>query len=172
MAVNATVAEALTFCVGTTATATGANPCGTVSGNSLTLSPNPLTTASLATGTSQMGASTNAGSGLIITYFAGQFTNGSHNFANGFTSSGATSSPGTEEFGLNASASGTGAAVTAPYNGANYAWNPSTVTTIGNSGAAAINTGNWTVTYGANVAGTTPFGSYLSTFVYVCTPSF
>lgn len=173
MSVNAQVAESLLFCVGTTATATGSNPCGTVSGNSVTLSANPLSTAGISTGTSQFGASTNAGSGLVVTYSAGQFTNGVHNFTNTFGTGGAASSPGTEEFGLNVAATGTGAASVAPYNGTNYAFQPSgAATTIANSGSAAIATGNWTVTYGANVAATTPFGSYADTFVYVCTPTF
>jgi hypothetical protein len=174
LAVGATVAEFLEFCVGQVVSASGANPCGTVTGTSVTVpaSGNPLTTSSISTNTSGLGASTNAGTGLVVTYIAGQFTNGSHNFANGFGSAGSASSTGTEEFGLKASASGTGAAVTAPYNGANYAWNPSTTTSIANSGSAALATGDWTVTYGANISPTTPFGSYTSTFVYVCTPSF
>jgi hypothetical protein len=172
--VTATVAEFLQFCVGATVTASGANPCGTVTGTSVTVpaSGNPLSTSSISTNTSGMGASTNAGSGLVITYNAGQFTNGSHNFANGFGSGGSASSTGTEEFGLNATASGTGAAVASPYNGTNYAWNPATTTNIANSGGAAIATGDWTVTYGANVAPTTPYGAYTSTFIYVCTPTF
>jgi hypothetical protein len=166
--VSAVVAEALTFCVGTS----GAT-CGTIAGTSVSLnSGNPLSTASIGTGTSEMIASTNAGSGLVITYNAGQFTNGTHNFANGFTSSGAASSPGTEEFGLNATESGSGGVVSSPYNTANYAWNPAVTTSIGTSGGAPLTLGTWTVNYGANVSATTPYGSYSTKMVFTCTPTF
>jgi hypothetical protein len=170
MAVNAQVAESLTFCVGQTGTSCSGG--GAVSGNSATLSPNPLTTAGISTNTSVFVVSTNAGTGVAISYNAGQFTNGSHNFANGFGVGGSASSPGTEEFGLNAAlTSGAGVTVGGTYSGANYAWNPASTTALASS-AAAIGTNVVTVTYGANVGATTPFGTYATTFVYVATPTF
>jgi len=170
MAVNAQVAESLTFCVGQTGTSCSGG--GAVSGNSATLSPNPLTTAGISTNTSVFVVSTNAGTGVAVTYKAGQFTNGSHNFANGFGTGGSASSPGTEEFGLNAAlTSGSGVTVNGTYSTANYAWSPAATTAIASS-AAAIGTNVVTVTYGANVGATTPFGTYATTFVYVATPTF
>jgi hypothetical protein len=171
--VSADVAESLTFCVG----ATWTTDCTDIAGSTRTLSANPLTTAAISTGTSEMGAATNGTGGFVITYIAGHFTCAapcSHNFTNGFTSGGAASAPGTEEFGLKvAQISGTGGSASAPYNGTNYAWNPATTATqIATSSGAATGLNRFTVTYGANVSPTTNYGSYSTTLDYVCTPSF
>jgi hypothetical protein len=83
--------------------------------------------------------------------------------------------PRTEEFGLraaNTAGSGTHGQVVAAYAGTNYAWNPATTTAIANSNSLADDVDVFTVTYGANVNPTTPYGSYSSTFNYVCTPTF
>jgi hypothetical protein len=172
LVVSADVAESLTFCVGTTWT----TDCSDISGSSRTLSPNPLTTSSISTGTSELGASTNGLTGFVITYLAPDFACTapcSHSFTNNFGSGGSASSPGTEEFGLKAAQiSGTGGAVAAPYNGTNYAWNPTVTTNIANSAGGPVNLNRFTVTYGANVSTTTPYGSYTTTFNYVCTPTF
>ncbi len=170
--VSADVAETLTFCVGGTWT----TDCTDISGSTVTLSPNPLTTASVSTGTSTMAAATNGLTGFVITYTAGQFTCSSpcsHNFSNGYGTGGSGSAPGTEEFGLKAAlTSGSGGAVLSPYDTANYAWNPTVTTDIANSGGNPVGLNRFTVTYSANVSPTTPYGSYSSTFNYICTPTF
>jgi hypothetical protein len=171
--VSADVAESLTFCVG----ATWSVDCAGITGSAVTLSANPLTTAAISTGTSEIGAATNGTGGFVITYIAGQFTCSapcSHNFTNGFGTGGSASAPGTEEFGLKAAQiSGSGGSATAPYNAGNYAWNPATTATqIASSSGAAVGLNRFTVTYGANVSPTTNYGSYSTVLNYVCTPSF
>lgn len=168
--VNADVAESLTFTTGVS----GAN-CAAIAatGSSLTLSANPLSTGSVSTGTSLMCAATNATSGFNIQYLAGQFTNGTDDFANGYGVGGSASVPGTEEFGLKAAlTSGSGGVVTAPYaGGTNYAFNPTVATNLA-SAAAPLTENIFTVTYSANVSNLTKPGSYSSVFNYICTGSF
>ena len=168
MVVSADVAESITFCVGVTASTS----C-VASGTTLTLAPNPLTTASISTGTSQMTAYTNAQTGYTITYLAGNFTAavGGH-VITAFPTTATASAIGTEQFGLKAAiSSGSGSTVAAAYNTANYAFNPSSATTIATA-TGPVNANQYTVTYGANVAPTTESGSYASTFNYVITGNF
>ena len=166
--VNADVAESITFCVGVTASTS----C-VASGTSLTVAPNPLTTASISTGTSQMTAYTNAQSGYTITYLAGNFTSavGGHTIT-AFPTTATASAIGTEQFGLRAAiSSGSGSSVSAAYNTTDYAFNPGSATTIATA-AGPVSANQYTVTYGANVAPTTESGAYSSTFNYVITGNF
>jgi hypothetical protein len=167
--VNADVAESLTFSTGTSG---GTCAAIAAAGTTLQLAPDPLSTGSVSTGTSLMCAATNASSGFNIQYLATQFNNGAVNFANGYGVGGAASSPGTEEFGINAAlTSGSGGVVTAPYNAANYAFNPTVATSLA-SAAVPLTANIFTVTYSANVNNTSKPGNYVSTFTYICTGQF
>lgn len=177
VAVSASVQENLIFCTGVS----GANCAAmTASGAALTLSPNPLTTASTSTGTSVFYAATNASSGYAVQYTSTQFTaTGGDTYAY----SGACSNfaaGGVAQFGLripNASAiSGPGSGITTGNaadctTGATYYTQAAGPTTIATA-AGATDFDIYTVTYGANVAATTKPGAYSASLTYICTGTF
>jgi len=168
------VSEALTFCAGTSIT--GQN-CGTISGSTVNLGNG--STVATASGTSVLGASTNAGSGYSITVNGATLTSGANTIT--ALASGAASSVGTKQFGMNlvsnttpsvgaaVSGTGTGAAAT-NYNSANTFrfGTGETVATVG----VPSNANTYTVSYIANVDGVTPPGSYTSNLTYIATANY
>lgn len=173
--VSASVDETLTFCTGTsgitTSSCTGATGA-TVSLGSLT----PSTTGS---GTSQIGAATNAGSGYAITVAGTTLTSGSNTIT--ALGSPTASTQGSEQFGMNLAANTTPAVGQAPDGAgsatatANYATANSFKFTSGDtiaSNATADNFRRFTVSYMANVGNTTEPGTYQTTLTYVCTATF
>lgn len=183
ISVTASVLESLTFCTGTSGITSSS--CGGATGSSVALSPSPITTAAVSTGTSQLGAATNAGNGYTITYSGTTLTYGS-NTITGLGSTAALETPGSSQFGFNlesdtsvtgsANPSGSGtAAVTAQYStgggsgAAKYAFN---------SGDTIVSTGTaqlfnlFTVAYVGNIAANTAAGNYSTTLTYICTASF
>ena len=182
MSVQANVQENLVFCVGVSTT----GGCGGISGTSITLSPNPLTTASVSSGTAVMLASTNGISGYSISYNGTTFTNTTSDTIASAPSGGAASAPGTEQFGftLRAQTSGglnglgsepTGGIGTfaASYNLQNstIAYNTPGPTTVASAAGASVET-KFTMLYAANVNGTTKAGSYTATQTYIATATF
>lgn len=179
IAVSASVDETLTFCTGTSGITSSS--CAGATGSSVSLGT--ITPTTSGTGTSQIGATTNATTGYTITYNGATLTSG----GNTITPIGATaaaSSQGTEQFGINLKANtspttfgadpaGTGTAVpTTQYNTANsFAFVAGTPTSIV-APTAADNFRLFTVSYLANVAGTTEPGTYTTTLTYVCTALF
>lgn len=169
-----TVGEALTFCAGTSIT--GQN-CGTISGSTVNLG-NASTTAT-ASGTSVLAASTNATSGYSITVNGSTLTSGANTIT--ALASGAASTVGTKQFGINlvsnttpavgsaVSGTGTGAAAT-NYGTANTFrfGTGETVATVG----APTNANAYTVSYIANVDGVTPPGAYTSNLTYIATANY
>lgn len=174
--VTASVDETLTFCTGTSIT--GQN-CGTVAGSSVALGA--LSTTGTGSGTSVMAASTNAATGYTISINGTTLTSGGNTIDAITTGAGATSSQGSEQFGINlrdnatpnvgADPSGAGSFT----YGTGYGTVDSFKFVTGNtvvSQAAAANASTYTVSYIANIAGTTEPGSYSATFTYIATANF
>jgi hypothetical protein len=189
---SGTMPESLVFCTGAIVLETSGVPdcttatIGTVGFTSL-FSPTAASTA-----TSQMAASTNAGSGYVITVNGPTLTSGS----NTITSMNSSVQPvlGTSQFGLNLKANTTysstpavGTEITPADNGTNYrgqaisGYNAAdyfkfttgdTVANSANGGAGGTDAQIFTVSYIVNVPGSQPAGTYTSTLTYICTPTF
>ncbi len=189
-----TMPESLVFCTGSTVgTTAGVPDCataglGAVSFNQL-FSPTDTATA-----TSQMAASTNAGSGYAITVNGPTMTSG----ANTVTAMAASALGvrGTSQFGLDLVANttatstpavGLGVAPAAGAGGGTYKGEPHTgydnpdhfkfvtTDTVADSsfgGAGPTDAQIFTVSYIVNVAGSQAAGTYTSTLTYICTPTF
>ena len=163
--VNATVDETLTFTLAA-ATVALTNP----------------TTSATGTGTSTMTAATNAASGYSITV-AGNTLNGPVSITAMTGATGNASAVNTRQFGINLRAN------TTPSVGTNVTGSGSGVATAasgydvadffkfvsGNTIAGATaptNSNTYTVSYVANIDGSTPAGAYTTTLTYVATPNF
>ncbi len=180
LTINASVQEQLAFCVG----ATVAAGCGSVTGGAISLTAGGgtcpiMTTANACTNTSQMAASTNANSGYTITYNGTTFT-APVNTIPAIGSTPASSTPGTEQFGLagttkSGSASGTfnttGTSYDYATNGNKYAYVTGSPQTVAGATVSTIET-VYTVTYLSNVNSLTEAGLYTATINYVCTGLF
>lgn len=142
--------------------------------------------------TSQMAASTNAGSGYSITVNGPTLTSGSNTItAMGTTAAGVH---GVSQFGLNLKANTTtsttpaiGIEVNQASNGTNYRGQAATgyatvdqfkfasgdsVAKSDNGGAGGTDAQIFTVSYIVNVPGSQPAGTYSTTLTYICTPTF
>lgn len=183
--------ESLVFCTGATIGLTMSVPdCGTATSGTIHFNQLFSPTAT-ATSTSQMAASTNAGSGYAITVNGATLTSGGNTIAG--MSSG-PSTHGVSQFGLNLKANtvdtvAVGTEIAPASNGTNYRGQakPSigyeTVDNFKfNSGDVIADSGNavlggtdaqiYTVTYIANVPGSLPAGNYSTTLTYICTPTY
>jgi len=189
---SGTMPKSLVFCTGATVgTTSGVPDCstatpGTVNFNQL-FSPTDTATA-----TSQMAASTNAGSGYVITVNGPTLTSG----ANTVVAMGASTTGirGISQFGLNLRANTTatstpavGTDVAPAANGTNYKGEAVTgyntvdnfkfvssngVADSANGGAGGSDAQIFTVSYIVNVPGSQPAGTYTTTLTYICTPTF
>ncbi len=173
--VSASVDETLTFCTGTSGITSSS--CTGATGTSVNLGS--LTTSTTGSGTSQLGISTNANSGYAITVAGNTLTSG----ANTVTALAAqtASAQGSSQFGMNLKANttpsigsdpaGTGtAAPTANYNTANqYRFVSGDQIASKN---ASDNFRLYTASYVANIAGSTPAGTYTTALTYVATATF
>ncbi|HUC86785.1 MAG TPA: hypothetical protein VMR75_00455 [Candidatus Saccharimonadales bacterium] len=179
-----TMAEALTFCTGTSIT--GQN-CGTISGSTVALGN--FSTSAATTGTSVMAASTNGASGYAIT------VSGSPPICSGCAGtpsiaamgtqsangSATTSSVGTAQFGMNlvnntspsggAAVSGSGSGTYGTNYGTQNNFRFYTGDTVATA-AAATNANTFTVDYLVNVPGSQAAGAYTANFTYICTATF
>ncbi len=189
---DGTMPESLVFCTGETINMTASVPdCSTATDGSISFNQlfSPITTASA---TSQMAASTNAGSGYVITVNGPTLTSGS-NTINAMATAG-PSNHGNSQFGMNLvantiDANPIGGDINPVSNGTNLrGWAiPSSGYDVANtfkfvSGEDIANSGNsvlggtdaqiYTVTYIANVTGSLPAGNYVTTLTYICTPWF
>jgi len=189
--------ESLVFCVAETIGLTaGLVPdCATATDGTVAFNQLFSSTAT-ATASSQMAASTNATNGYVISANGPTLTSGSNTIARMVGSPlGTAPLVGVSQFGLNAVAN----AGTAPYYAA-FGLNLSAVSdgdtlrgqampnysvadmfkyqsgeTIANSGNAVLGHSDsqiFTVSYIANVPGSQPAGTYLTTLTYICTPTF
>jgi hypothetical protein len=187
-----TMPESLVFCTGATVgTTVGVPDCltataGAVSFNQL-FSPTDTATA-----TSQMAASTNAGTGYAITVNGSTLTSGA-NTVTGMPATG-LGTHGISQFGLNLKANtvltstlAVGTEVAPAANGTNYKGQsaPSyntvdnfkfvtgdTVANSANGGAGGTDAQIFTASYIVNVPGSQPAGTYTTTLTYICTPTF
>ncbi len=180
---TANVQEELTFCVAQSI----ATPCSSISGSTVTLSPNPMSSGGNSNGTAQMAASTNASGGYVITYNASSFTDAtSDTIASASSGGAATNGGGTEQFGFTLGAQTSGnlnglgtannggsGSPSAPYNGVNstIAYNTAGGTQVAStSGPSSMTT--YTMLFAANVANTTKPGIYTSTQTYIATGTY
>ncbi len=198
---SGTMPESLVFCTGGTISVTNSVPdCTTATSGAVNFNADFSPTAT-AWATSQMAASTNAGSGYAIDVGGSTLTSG----ANTITAIGATpdtSKLGNSQFGtdlvLNDGSAYTnapnitGSADVAPApDGGNYMGTPATnfdtagsfafdntaLNTIANSdngtGTSGPTDGQiYTNSYIVNVPGNQPAGTYTTTLTYICTPTF
>ena len=187
-----TMPESLVFCAGATVTTTGGIPdCSTITTGAVAFNQlfSPTDTA---TATSQMAASTNAGSGYAITVNGPTLTSGSNTITAMGTST--TGVHGQSQFGLNlklnttaTSTTAVGAEVAVASNGTNYRGQAITgynivdnfkftsTDTVANSaqgGAGGSDAQIFTASYIVNVPGSQPAGTYTTTLTYICTPTF
>ena len=186
--VTAVVDETLVFCTGTGTSISSPGNCSAPSGTDVTLTQGGDGTganvdpSNVAYGHSEFGVSTNANGGYAVTYSGNTLTDSSN--AKTITAIGgiaATSSPGSEQFGLNtvantaptigsAPAGGTGAAAGQYATANNFAFQ--TGDTVANSAGAASNFTAYQVSYIANISGITEAGTYTTSLNYVATATF
>jgi hypothetical protein len=138
-----------------------------------------LTTSSTGTGTSQIGVSTNADSGYSITVNGTTLTSGSNTLT--ALSAQTASSQGSSQFGINlkdnatpnigSDPAGSGSATpTADYGTADQ-FKFVTADDVA-SAASADDFRLFTVSYIANISGSTPPGTYTTTLTYIATATF
>jgi hypothetical protein len=180
--------ESLIFCTGgTVLTSSGIPDCSTATSGAVNFDRlfSPTDTA---LATTQMAASTNAGSGYIITYDGATLTSGSNTIT--AMSPATTGTHGLSQFGLNVVANTTpsiGTNVAPAANGSNYRGEPASpydtannfkfatgniVADSFNGGAGGTDAQIFTVSYIVNVPGSQPAGTYTTTLTYTCTPTF
>lgn len=187
-----TMPESLVFCAGATVSTTvGVPDCSTITTGAVAFN-NLFSPTDTATATSQMAASTNAGSGYVITVNGPTLTSGS----NTVTAMGASiaGAHGVSQFGLNLKANTTltstiaiGTEVAVASNGTNYRGQAVTgyntvdsfkfvtgdpVANSANGGAGGSDAQIFTASYIVNVPGSQPAGTYTTTLTYICTPTF
>ena len=190
--IDGTMPESLVFCTGATIGLTAGVPdCSTATSGAISFNQlfSPTDTA---TTSSQMAASTNAGSGYNITVNGATLTSGSNTIP-GLTSA-IAGVRGVSQFGLNLKANTTttstpaiGTEIAPAANGTNYRGQAITnynsvdnfkfvsgdiVANSSNGGAGGTDAQIYTVAYIANVSGSQPAGTYTTTITYICTPTF
>lgn len=199
--IDGTMPESLVFCAGETiGTTSGVPDCSAVGTTDGTISFDKLfSPTDTATAFSQMAASTNAGTGYVITVNGPTLTSGSNTIAGISGATGSASLKGVAQFGLNLRANSSAAAASFPgasadvvaiSNGTNFHGRPTagydTADTFkfvsgnivadsdfANDGTPAPTDAQiYTVSYIANVPGSQPAGTYTSTLTYICTPTF
>ncbi|HUC96131.1 MAG TPA: hypothetical protein VMR16_00500 [Candidatus Saccharimonadales bacterium] len=185
-----TMPESLVFCSGATISTNGVSgvpDCSTATVSAVAFNQQ-FSPATVATANSQLAASTNAGTGYVITVNGTSMTNGSNPISGMAIPT--VSEHGVSQFGLNlklnttaTSSPAVGAEVAPASNGSNlrgaaaanyntvdsFTFNPGdTVATSAAGSDAQI----YTVTYIVNVPGSQPAGTYSTTLTYICTPKF
>lgn len=173
VAVTATVAQSFTFTISTSTIYFGALSIGD---DKFASSTNPLGDSN-ETIAHTLGVSTNAPSGYTIT-IRGQTLTSLQNASNTITAMGSTvasSTLGTEQFGIRAtSTGGTGVTIDPTYFAASSYGYDATATTsaVFATGSGATNTTTFSLRYVANIAGLTESGTYVANVVYVATANF
>lgn len=194
--------ESLVFCTGGTVSTTGGVPdCSTATSGSIAFNQDFSPTAT-AIATSQMAASTNAGSGYTITVNGSTLQSGGNSInAMGATAGNSVQGKVGGQFGMNlvlndgspvipysnAPVIAASANVAPAANGTNlrgqaftnynsddeFAYNSTdTVANSGSGGLGGTDAQIYTVSYIVNVSGSQPAGTYTTTLTYICTPTF
>jgi hypothetical protein len=189
---SGTMPESLVFCTGATVTTTlGVPDCSTATSGAISFNQlfSPTDTASAS---SQMAASTNAGSGYAITVNGPTLTSGANTVT--AMASATTGVRGISQFGINLKLNTTatttvavGGEVAPVSNGTNYKAQAETgyntvdtfrfvpgdvVADSGNGGLGATDAQIYTASYIVNVPGSQAAGTYTTTLTYICTPTF
>ncbi len=128
--------------------------------------------ASLPTSAHTIAIGTNATSGYTLSYYGTNLTNGSSTITAATISSDSDGTPGTAQYALTASASGSSTIASGYARASSSSLNfvPTTTTTLASYTAPISDT--ITLSYLANIASTTPAGSYSSTITYIATGNF
>lgn len=176
--VTARVQETLTFCI----FASGAS-CATPGDTTVDLGV--LSTSTDNTGTHKAQAATNALNGYVLQYAGTTLThNNDTDTIDAIGATGTTSSPGTEQFGLNISISNTpntSSSLDADYSGTNYAFVDGATVTDGTDDTASntiatssgpIDNNVYDLEFLGNVDEVTPTGTYTTTVTYVATATY
>ena len=173
VAVTGTVSQSLTFTISTSTIYFGVLGSGAAKFASSTNTAGD-TVENIA---HTLAVSTNAPSGYTIT-LRGQTMTSLQNATNTINAIGATeasSTPGTEQFGIRVTVTGgTGAAVSSPYSMAtSYGYNAtaSTSATLA-TGSGSTNTSTYSLRYITNVSSITEAGTYAANIVYVSSANF
>lgn len=187
-----TMPESLVFCTGGTVSTTGGVPdCTTATSGAVSFNQE-FSPTSTATATSQMAASTNAGSGYSITVNGTTLTSGANTIT--AMSTAGVGVRNSSQFGMNLRANtvatstpAVGTDVAVASNGTNFRANPlagyNTIDTFkfvtGNAVADSSNGSLgpsdaqiFTASYITNVPGSQPAGTYTTTLTYICTATF
>ena len=172
--VSGTVAQNLTFSLG---------------GTSVALSPNPVTTGGISSGTSTFTLATNAPAGATVAETGTSLTNSNTgSYALTACSAGCGTTPstlpaaGTEAFGINLAANtgslganptctGTCGTASPSYNQPDYLWFNTLGDTLTNV-TAPINSTTYTISYVANISAVTPAGNYTTALTLTATANF
>ncbi len=168
VAVSGTVNQTLSFSISTSTIA-----FGTLDSAAARYASTTSTGSATEVEAHTLSASTNASSGYTITVQGATLTSGGFTI----TSIGATnasSTIGTEQFGIRMAASGGIGTVTSPYAAAGgfaYAATATTTSQIASSAGASAAT-TYSVRYIANILAITEAGSYTASLVYVATGNF
>ncbi len=191
--VSGTMPESLVFCTGETITLTSGVPdCATAVDGTI-LFDRLFSPVDTATARSQMSASTNAGTGYVITANGPDLASG----LNEITSMPGTAAPalGVSQFGLNlkentltdVDANPLGEEVSVPSNGTNFRGEAATgydtidqfrfvsgepIADSSNGSLGATDAQIFTISYIVNVPGSQAAGTYTTTMTYICTPTF
>jgi hypothetical protein len=173
VSMTGTVAQSLSFTISTTTIYFGTLGSGAAKFASSTNTAGDSTETIAHT----LGVSTNASAGYTITV-RGQTLTSQQNASNTIAAIGASiasSTPGTEQFGIRATASGgTGFTVDPTYAAATSYGYDGTATSSGilATGSGSTNTTTFSLRYLANVAALTEAGTYAANLVYVATANF
>lgn len=175
ISITGTVDESLTFCTGTSGVTNSS--CAGATGATVNLGS--LSAGTTGSGTSQIGVTTNAGSGYAITTSGTTLTSGANTIT--ALSSQTASTQGTSQFGLNLKTNTTPAVGSDPAG----AGSGTPTATYGTANQFRFVTGDqvastatadsfrlFTVSYIANVGAVTPAGSYATNLTYICTATF
>ncbi|MEN9881105.1 MAG: hypothetical protein RLZZ308_288 [Candidatus Parcubacteria bacterium] len=171
--ISATVQQSITFTISTTTIYFGNLGSGAAKFASSTNTSGDATETIAHT----LGVSTNASTGYTLTVRGQTLTSqqSSSNTITAMGSSAASSTPGTEQFGIRATVSGgTGATVDATYSAATSYGYDATATTsaVFATGSGATNTSTYSIRYVANIGGTTEAGTYVASVVYVAAANY
>ena len=173
VSVSATVQQSLTFVISTSTIYFGNLGSGAAKFASST---NPAGD-TIETVAHTLAISTNAPSGYTLSV-RGQTLTSQQNASNTIAAIGApaaSSTPGTEQFGIRATVSGgTGATVDTTFSqGTSYGYDATATTSaLFASGSGSTNTSTYSLRYVANIAGLTEAGTYVANMVYVSTANF
>ena len=190
---DGTMPESLVFCTGETvpneATAEALPDCANATSGDISFNQ-LFSTEDTATATSQMAASTNAGSGYVITVQGATLTSGSNTIPAAGATQTAITSPGVGQFGMNLADNTTpdvGAGIYSPtlpggtfnatvhtnFDDADMVYfNPGVATEVANSATDVSDLQTYTVSYFVNVSGSQAAGTYTTTLTYVCTSTY